>query len=80
MSYEKDVDISPPSDSKIHRVDPTSTNAEKPHEPHNPVKPPTKAQEGGVKASTKEGAYDSVDKEKPYDMPGKDRRYGGIPE
>ncbi|KAJ7463190.1 hypothetical protein FB451DRAFT_463552 [Mycena latifolia] len=32
-SYSKDVDSSPPSDSKIHRVDPSSENVQKPHEP-----------------------------------------------
>ncbi|KAJ7138349.1 hypothetical protein C8R44DRAFT_848176 [Mycena epipterygia] len=32
-SYSKDVDSSPSADSKIHRVDPSSENVQKPHEP-----------------------------------------------
>ncbi|KAJ7577010.1 hypothetical protein C8J56DRAFT_377661 [Mycena floridula] len=32
-SYSKDVDSSEPLDSKIHRVDGSSENVQKPHEP-----------------------------------------------
>ncbi|KAJ7176228.1 hypothetical protein C8R43DRAFT_556077 [Mycena crocata] len=32
-TYSKDVDSSPAADSKIHRVDPSSENVQKPHEP-----------------------------------------------
>ncbi|KAJ7177233.1 hypothetical protein C8R43DRAFT_1118241 [Mycena crocata] len=32
-SYSKEVDSSPAADSKIHRVDPSSENVQKPHEP-----------------------------------------------
>ncbi|GLB34430.1 hypothetical protein LshimejAT787_0113140 [Lyophyllum shimeji] len=32
-SYNKEPDTSPPSDTKIHRVDPDSDSAQKPYEP-----------------------------------------------
>lgn len=31
-SYSKDIDYTPPEDTKIHRVDSSSENAQKPHE------------------------------------------------
>ncbi|KAF8076996.1 hypothetical protein FPV67DRAFT_1473518, partial [Lyophyllum atratum] len=67
-SYNKDVDPSPPSDSKIHRVDPGSENVQKPHE----------APSGEwSRAGTKTGEYSTVSKSQPYGAPGEDKRYGG---
>ncbi|KAG7096583.1 hypothetical protein E1B28_004002 [Marasmius oreades] len=69
-SYNKDVDVTPPDDSSIHRVDPGSGNVQKPHEP-----PAGKYSETGVDAA--ELQYQHVSKSHPYKAPGQDRRYGG---
>ncbi|KAJ8086087.1 hypothetical protein PM082_004906 [Marasmius tenuissimus] len=66
-SYSKDVDSTPPDDSKIHRVDPGSENVQKPHEP-----PSGKWSKTGA-----ETAYQHVSKSEPYKAPGEDSRYGG---
>ncbi|KAF9268316.1 hypothetical protein L218DRAFT_609409 [Marasmius fiardii PR-910] len=68
-SYNKDVDVTPPDDSKIHRVDPGSENVQKPHEP-----PSGKWSETGVNAAEQ---YRHVSKSEPYKAPGEDRRWGG---
>lgn len=68
-SYSKDVDFTPPSDTSIHRVDPTSESVQKPHE----------APSGEwSRAGTRTSEYQSVDKSSQlYAAPGEDRRYGG---
>ena len=68
-SYNKDIDSTPPSDSTIHRVDPTSDSVQKPHE----------APSGEwSRAGTRTSEYQSVDKAgKPYAAPEEDRKYGG---
>ena len=66
-SYSKDVDATPPDDSKIHRVDASSENVQKPHEP-----PSGKWSQTGA-----ETAYQHVSKSEPYKAPGEDARYGG---
>lgn len=45
-SYVKDVDSSPAADSKVHRVDPSSENVQKPYEP-----PSNSWSEAGVKTN-----------------------------
>ncbi|KAF9498930.1 hypothetical protein BDN71DRAFT_1442916 [Pleurotus eryngii] len=77
-TYSKEVDTTPPTDDKIHRVDPQNAAAQKPHEPYKPLDLPPQAKQGGV--STERGAYDSVSSNKPYEMKGKDQRYGGMNE
>lgn len=69
-SYFKDVDASPPPDAKIHRVDPSSDTAQKPHEP------PSGA---WSRAGTQTKEYQSVSADAPYDAPadGGALRYGG---
>ncbi|KAF5369685.1 hypothetical protein D9615_010161 [Tricholomella constricta] len=67
-SYQKDVDPTPPSDSSIYRVDPSSECVQKPHE----------APSGEwSRAGTRTSEYQSVSKTEPYTLPGKDTRYGG---
>jgi hypothetical protein len=68
-SYNKDVDSTPPPDSTIHRVDPTSESVQKPHE----------APSGQwSRAGTQTSEYQSADESsQPYAAPGEDRRYGG---
>jgi len=62
-SYNKDIDSTPPPDSTIHRVDPTSDSVQKPHE----------APSGEwSRAGTRTSEYQSVNK-----APGENRRYGG---
>jgi hypothetical protein len=65
-SYNKDVDSTPPQDSKIHRVDASSDAAHKPHEPA---------------PSMETQPTETTSKEHPYTPKGgdksKDLRYGG---
>ncbi|KIY70386.1 hypothetical protein CYLTODRAFT_187773 [Cylindrobasidium torrendii FP15055 ss-10] len=68
-SYSKDVDASPPPDSKIHRVDPDGA-AQKPYE-----QPTTKHSEVGAGA-----AFKTMSKDEPYKAPGPKERYGAVPE
>lgn len=69
-SYAKDVDATPPPDHTVHRVDPTSEAAQKPHEPPSGE---------FSRAGTKTEEYTHVDKQgRPYAPPGKpEQRYGG---
>ena len=67
-SYAKDVDATPPPDSKIHRVDPHSEHAQKPYEP-----PSGQWSKAGVQTDQ----YQTMSKDQPYAAPGEDRRYGG---
>jgi len=62
--YFKEVDTNPPADSTMHRVDSSSENAQRPHEP-----PSGKWSQAG----TQTNEYRTVDKEEPYDAPGKDK-------
>jgi len=71
-SYAKDVDSTPASDSKVHRVDPNSDHVQKPYEA--PSGPWSRA---GVQAGVPTGEYQTVSKTQPYAAPGEDRRYGG---
>ena len=68
-SYNKDIDSTPPPDSTIHRVDPTSDSVQKPHE----------APSGEwSRAGTRTSEYQSVNKAgQPYVTHGENRRYGG---
>ncbi|KAI3611078.1 hypothetical protein WG66_013817 [Moniliophthora roreri] len=68
-SYNKETDNTPPPDSKIHRVDPDSENAQKPYEP-----PSGKYAEVGARTQQ---AYQHARTDEPYKAPGEDRRYGG---
>ncbi|KAF8873473.1 hypothetical protein BD779DRAFT_1569889 [Infundibulicybe gibba] len=73
-SYSKETDTTPPSDPKIHRLDPESENAQKPHEPPSGE---------WSRAGTQTQEYASVSKKKPYGAPGEDsggERYGARPE
>ncbi|KAF9463643.1 hypothetical protein BDZ94DRAFT_594298 [Collybia nuda] len=65
--YNKEADTTPPPDSSIHRIDPSSDDVQKPHEPPS----------GWSRAGIKTKEYESVSKAKPYAAPGQDRRYGG---
>ncbi|KAJ7092963.1 hypothetical protein B0H15DRAFT_777209 [Mycena belliarum] len=69
-SYSKDVDSTPAADPKIHRVDPSSENVQKPHEP-----PSGQWSATGVEA----GEYASMSGDEPYGAPGEEAagRYGG---
>lgn len=69
-SYAKDVDGTPPQDHTVHRVDPTSDTAQKPHEPPSGE---------FSRAGTKTEEYAHVDtQERPYGVPGNPgQRYGG---
>ncbi|KAJ7023551.1 hypothetical protein C8F04DRAFT_1240085 [Mycena alexandri] len=86
-SYGKEVDSSPAADPKIHRVDPSSENVQKPHEPPSGQWSATgvdagvknaqgkKETEGEKKTGMKE--YSTMSGEKPYAAPGSGQRYGG---
>lgn len=84
-SYSKEVDPTPAADSKIHRVDPSSENVQKPHEaPSGPwsatgvdagVKNAQGKKDGEEKTGMKE--YKTMSGEKPYNAPVEDERYGG---
>ncbi|KAJ7728647.1 hypothetical protein B0H16DRAFT_1894065 [Mycena metata] len=88
-SYGKDVDSSPAADSKIHRVDPSSENVQKPHEPPSGQWSATGVEAGvknaqGKKNSDTEGErktgmkeYGTMSSDKPYGAPGAGQRYGG---
>jgi len=67
-SYNKDVDPTPPADSSIHRVDPSSENVQKPHEA-----PSGEWSRAGIRTDE----YRHVSKDQPYSAPHQDRRYGG---
>lgn len=67
-SYNKEADSNPPPDSSIHRIDPSSENVQKPHEPPSGE---------WSRAGTKTSEYESVSKTEPYAAPGQDKRYGG---
>jgi hypothetical protein len=67
-SYNREVDPTPPPDSSIHRVDPSSDNVQKPHEPPSGE---------WSRAGTKTSEYQSMSKTEPYAAPGQDKRYGG---
>ena len=72
-SYAKDVDSTPASDSKVHRVDPNSDHVQKPYEA--PSGPWSRA---GVQAGVQTpGEYQAASKTQPYAAPGEDRRDGG---
>ncbi|KAJ7268172.1 hypothetical protein B0H12DRAFT_1320704 [Mycena haematopus] len=84
-SYTKEVDSTPAADSKIHRVDPSSENVQKPHEP-----PSGPWSETGVEAGVKNAhgkkdgedatgmkEYSTMSSDKPYNAPAEDQRYGG---
>ncbi|KAK0499448.1 hypothetical protein EDD18DRAFT_1349635 [Armillaria luteobubalina] len=73
-SYAKDVDATPPSDSKIYRIDPESHSAQKPYEP-----PSSPWSEVGAKSAIETG-YKTMSKEEPYKQPGPKERYGAVPE
>ncbi|RDB19895.1 hypothetical protein Hypma_013128 [Hypsizygus marmoreus] len=64
-TYKKDVDPTPPADSKIHRVDPSSENAQKPQELMSGE---------WSKAGSKTGEYQTVSTTEPYAAPGEDQR------
>ncbi|KAL0581207.1 hypothetical protein V5O48_000795 [Marasmius crinis-equi] len=66
-SYNKDVDVTPPDDSKIHRVDPGNENSQKPYE----------APAGKYSQVGAETAYQNVSRKEPYKAPGEDQRWGG---
>ncbi|KAK0207114.1 hypothetical protein DFS33DRAFT_1319077 [Desarmillaria ectypa] len=72
-SYAKDVDSTPPSDSKIYRIDPDSHSAQKPYEP-----PSSQWSEVGAKSAIELG-YRTMSKE-PYKQPGPKEIYGAMPE
>lgn len=67
-SYSKDIDHSPPSDAKIHRVDPDSDRVQKPYEA-----PSGEWSRAGVKTDE----YRTVDEKHPYaPKGGESARYG----
>ena len=67
-SYSKDVDHSPPSDAKVHRVDPDSDRVQKPYEA-----PSGQWSRAGVKTDE----YRTVDEHHPYaPKGGESARYG----
>ncbi|KAJ7776000.1 hypothetical protein DFH07DRAFT_73678 [Mycena maculata] len=77
-SYSKEYDSSPAADSKIHRVDPSSENVQKPHEPPSGPWSQTgvdagvknaqgKKTEGEKKTGMKE--YSTMSAENPYHAP-----------
>ncbi|KAF8173165.1 hypothetical protein K438DRAFT_167881 [Mycena galopus ATCC 62051] len=84
-SYTKEVDSTPAVDSKVHRVDPSSENVQKPHEaPSGPWSAAgveagvTNAQgkrDGEKATGMKE--YSTMSSDKPYHAPAEDQRYGG---
>ncbi|KAJ7612197.1 hypothetical protein FB45DRAFT_940081 [Roridomyces roridus] len=80
-SYSKEVDSSPASDSTIHRVDPSSENVQKPHEPPSGRWSATGV-DAGVKHAQGKGEtgmdeYRTMDAaERPYAAPGEKDRYG----
>ncbi|KAF7335639.1 hypothetical protein MVEN_02218800 [Mycena venus] len=88
-SYTKEVDSTPAVDPKIHRVDPSSENVQKPHEaPSGPYSATGveagvqnaqgKKEKDGEKATgMKEYSTMSGSGEKPYGAPKEDQRYGG---
>lgn len=67
-SYSKDIDHTPPSDKKVHRVDPDSDSVQKPYEA-----PSGKWSLAGVKTDE----YRTVDEKHPYaPIGGESARYG----
>ncbi|KAF9022664.1 hypothetical protein BDZ89DRAFT_1070488 [Hymenopellis radicata] len=71
-SYSKEVDSTPPPDSKIHRVDPEASTSQKPYE-----MPAGEWSEVGAK-SAMQSAYATMDKKEPYTAPGPKERYGAV--
>ncbi|KAF7375408.1 hypothetical protein MSAN_00428400 [Mycena sanguinolenta] len=86
-SYTKEVDSTPAADSKIHRVDPSSENVQKPHEaPSGPysatgvdagVKNAQGKRDGDGENATGMKEYSTMSDDKPYHAPAEDQRYGG---
>jgi hypothetical protein len=67
-SYSKDLDHNPPSDEKIHRIDPDSDRVQKPYEA-----PSGEWSRAGVKTDE----YRTVDEKQPYaPQGGESARYG----
>ncbi|KAF8916901.1 hypothetical protein CPB85DRAFT_1288548 [Mucidula mucida] len=71
-SYSKEVDSTPPPDSKIHRVDPEASTSQKPYE-----QPAGEFSEVGAKSAMETG-YATMDKKQPYKAPGPKERYGAV--
>ncbi|KAJ6537391.1 hypothetical protein DFH09DRAFT_1042478 [Mycena vulgaris] len=85
-SYSKDVDSTPAADSKVHRVDPSSENVQKPHEPPSGRWSATGVDAGVTNAQGKQGdggkvtgmkEYKTMNPEKPYNAPVQDPQTGG---
>lgn len=82
-SYSKEVDSTPAPDSTIHRVDPSSENVQKPHEPPSGPWSAIGVDAGVRHAQGREGEtgmdeYRTMDAaEKPYAAPGEGDRYLG---
>ncbi|KAJ7510653.1 hypothetical protein B0H11DRAFT_2269244 [Mycena galericulata] len=80
-TYSKEVDSSPAADSKIHRVDPSSENVQKPHEPPSGpwsatgvdagVKNAQGKREENGERQTGMKEYKTMSKEQPYEAPGR---------
>ncbi|KAJ7262483.1 hypothetical protein C8J57DRAFT_1133971 [Mycena rebaudengoi] len=81
-SYSKEVDSSPATDSKIHRVDPSSENVQKPHEPPSGPWSTTGVEaahgsKGDGEKATGMKEYSTMSEKNPYHAPAENERYGG---
>ncbi|KAJ6623659.1 hypothetical protein B0H10DRAFT_2009090 [Mycena sp. CBHHK59/15] len=86
-TYSKEVDSTPAPDPKIHRVDPSSENVQKPHEPPSGpwsatgVEAGVKNAQGQAKGNGEKKTgikeYSTMSGENPYQAPAQNERYGG---